>query len=264
MLPFSSVNTALNPTQVDIIPFEEYAELDLTITLPHAGEVYFHGATAHHHAYIDMEYMDGKGEDWLMHLHINEQGNIVQMVDEARHGIDNWQPPQFLISHRVPMYHPLAFSGARHHGMRELERVSDLAQPLSIGEKLAIIDWLELDVTPMQILGIASSKILAQADIDDETTWIIRRLSIAVALPDTQIAPDGLPMDYTSIPLYVIQPDEDEMTLEDILDFMSPTLFVNPMDCIRVNDTLMVLDGGLDAEQPATLFTFILPASVID
>ncbi len=68
----------------------------------------------------------------------------------------------------------LNFAGPRHRGMRAPERTLDLVRPLSIQEKMALIDRFRLDVPPPLLLGIAESYVLAE-------TPIMRQVSISSA-----------------------------------------------------------------------------------
>lgn len=181
---------------------------------------------------------------------IEPDGNLVLLPKDT-------SLPQALISPEVvPAGHPLHFSGARLRGLRETDRIQALVQPLSILEKMALISHLALSVSPMQVLGIAESRVLSQAMLTPTLAVICRRVRIAYALPSIAKDADGLPYDYDTLPLYLLHAYHPQTTevppLEDCLGEFAGVRLHRPLDCLYHAGRLVVTEGST-ADQPCRI-----------
>ncbi len=121
-------------------------------------------------------------EDWYTgetNYLLDANGHIF----ETRDGWDFSVSLQTLIDPIRPYTHPLTWGIFRTRGMREAERVAEWVHPLTIAEKLPIIQYLQLNTSPMMILGIAYSNVQTQVTIG-ATEWVTRSLGMVEALSE--------------------------------------------------------------------------------
>jgi hypothetical protein len=218
-----------------------------THLLPHDGDCGLIGVTPARHVYIEELY----GDDLLAQYHLDENGQMVASVDE---GIDaNFGPlplPDDLICPAlVKATLSLNYIGARYRGLREAERLSDLVQLLSIEEKLVLLEKLALRIPPMMLAGIAESRVLAEAPLDEPGRYLVcRRILLAVMLPEQRLDTDGQPYDYDTIRLHVAHVyDAARYPLPELhkaLDGIGGVTLTRPLDCMVERERLYIAEGG--------------------
>lgn len=192
------------------------------------------------------------GGDWLAQHHLNIEGEFKETVDENYGQCELRQlslPEDSITPQSVDHCTALDFSGPRLRGMREAEHLQELVAPLTIMEKMALIQHLGLGIPAMMLFGIAESRVLAEAALDDAGAFLVcRRLRLAVALPEIRYDNDNLPYDYETITLHlahVYHPHDDNVSLfQQTLNHMGGVRLNQPMDCIRAGDMLFIADGG--------------------
>lgn len=156
----------------------------------------------------------------------------------------------------------LTVRGARHRGLRSEDRIDDLVQPLTMAEKMMLVERLRLDVLPPQVIGLAESHVLARATTtQDDTVMVCRRLRIAYAMSQAKQDTDGQPYNYDTHSLHIahfynvqsFQPD----SLTDIWDHLPVDNLVTPVDCCRAELFLFVAEaGGVQQESRVHVFCF--------
>ncbi len=176
-------------------------------------------------------------------------GNILLTADEpadTRH----WLPLELPANSTRPHHstkHPLNYGVSRRRGLREPERLNDWVHPVSIMEKMTLIEALHLGVSPMQLGGIAESRVLAIAHLNAQVAIVCRVVRLALLLPQVAVDAAGLPYDYDTLPIYVAQvlrSDEDTPVFTPgFQDFYGVRLH-RPQDCLLFEDSLWIADGG--------------------
>jgi hypothetical protein len=223
-----------------------------TITLLHRGDCSLLGAAPDGQLYVEEVYgVDG----WMAQQHYAPDGALLNSVDEQDGANSNIAPlplPDTIIAPKTGWHTMrLNYAGARHRGMRVSERLADLAQPLSIADKVALAGRLGLQ--PMQIVGVAESYVLAETELIRPNLFLTcRRIRFAYALPEERRDADGEPYDYDTYVLYAAHlidlANEEERPISAMLDDLPGLL--RPMDCLLVGDRLYVADGGA-ADRPS-------------
>ncbi len=226
----------------------------LTIPLPHHGDCSLLGVTPEGHIYVEEIYAD---DGWLAQHCYTSDGGLLRSVDELEGQNTTVQPlelPDDLIKPKTG-WHTMAlnFTGARHRGMRVNERLSDLVQPLSIADKMALSGRLKLQ--PMQVVGVAESYVLAEIELIHPHLFLTcRRIRFAYALPAEQIDADGEPYDYDTLVIYALHlfdlTLEEERPLSTVLNDL-PGLS-RPMDCLLHDNWLYIAEGG-SAERSSSI-----------
>jgi len=194
-------------------------------------------------------YSDG---EWMAQHRLDITGSIAETRDENA-GKGDFQPftlpPGSLTPPPVQHCTALDFSGPRLRGMRETEHLQELVASLTIMEKMALIQHLGLGIPAMMLFGIAESRVLAEAALDDDGHFLVcRRLRLAIALPEVRYDNDNLPYDYETVTLHLAQ--VYDTTTDDHLPFQPPLNQIGgvrlnqPMDCLRTEDYLFIADGG--------------------
>ncbi|GEM_PF-360825 len=231
-----------------------------TISLRHDGDCSLIGATPEGTLYAEEIYGD---EGWMAQHKISANGVILSSVDEDSG--DSLQitplaiPVDIVKPARVWHTMSLNFAGARHRGLRAPERVDEMVRTLSMQEKMAVIQRLDLDVIPPMLIGMSESYVLAEAEIIHPTWFVVcRRIRFAYALPFERIdidnesepdgSPDGDPYDYDTRVIYVAHffnpVDDDDPPLISILEGLGGVTLYRPMDCLVAGDRLYIADGG--------------------
>jgi len=217
-------------------------------SLAHAGDCTLLGVTPDGVVYVEELYGDGA---WLAQHIIGADGHMTS--SDEKHGSNiPISPirlsPETLKPSRVWQTMWLNFSGARHRGLREADRVDAVVKPISIAEKVMLAQRLQLPVAAPAVLGLAESYVLAEADvIRKEWMVVCRRLRFAYALPTTAIDDEGLPYDYDTRVLHVVhavQRGEEEKAAAAWKDGLPNIEFYRPMDCEIVGDHLYIADAG--------------------
>ena len=228
----------------------------MTHSLLYEGDCRLLGITPDGTIYAEELYGE---DDWLAQHRLSQIDGILESVDEAWGNnlkMDLLKLPDNLIRpYPVNSSHPLNFTGARLRGKRVDERIDELLLPLEMDEKIELIDYMEWDISPGQLLGIAESVVLAQTPTHQPDISILcRRVRLAYALPQHKIASNN-EYDYDVLSLYLVHEynpaDHDTSPLVDCLDSIDDVLLLRPMDCLYYASRLYVADGGEDEDVSA-------------
>ncbi len=144
---------------------------------------------------------------------------------------------------------PLNYTGARHRGLRELERISEAVRPISLPSKMALVDHLRLGVPPPHVLGVAESYVLSEAVIAPSVYVVCRRIRIAYALPQTHYDDEKQPYDYDTLTLHIAHlydpiTQDDEISIEQAFSGLDGIIPHHPVDCVMQSGHLFILEGG--------------------
>lgn len=231
-----------------------------TLTLKHHGDCSLIGVTPDRTIYAEEVYGDA---GWVAQHRLAFDGSISASVDEGD-GAGDLQPlalPENIVKPRTGWQTmPLNFAGARHRGMREAERTLDMVQTLSIEEKMLLVERLKLDILPPQLLGIADSYVLAEAQVIRPALYFVcRRIRLVIALPEARLDDEGLPYDYDTCVMYVAHfyDSAEELRFRDCLADLSAVPLRRPMDCLLMDDLLFIADGG-DSDRPSAIHVWRL------
>lgn len=188
-------------------------------------------------------------EDATVHV-LDSSGHLRQSFSEADF-TDRGLRPANLTKPAAPRFSAaLNYAGPRHRGMREAERVQDIVKPLTVQTKMQVIQHLNLDITPMALLGIAESYVLAEALIEHgQPCMVCRRIRLAYALPAIQFDAENQPYDYDTIALYSAHlydytAAESELAPEQVLSGLPGVRLHYPMDCLIYNQHLFIAESG--------------------
>jgi hypothetical protein len=192
---------------------------------------------------------------------IRFSGDIIATVDEQNDdGIEPLEVPKDCAKpHSAWQTMALNFAGARHRGLREADRTTDLVKPLTLADKIALTQRIRHTIQPTQILGIAESYVLTEARLSPTSYFVCRRLRIAYALSQLAHGADGLGYDYDTFPLYLAHgvdlQAQTEPSLEMLLADLPDVALFRPMDCILCRDHLFIAEGGSakSPDQPGRL-----------
>lgn len=220
--------------------------------LRHASEVSLLGATEDS-VWVEEMY----GDLWVAQHQIAPGIGIVASVDEDEGRATDLTPldiaPEAIAPRRAWAALHLNVAGARHHGLREEDRLADVLRPLSIEDKFAVAAWL--GVPAPSLLGLAERYVLAECPLtaaDDLLLCMRLRFAIAVS---RHIGTDGLACDYETRVGYVLQrwhAGDDAPPLEPWVNGLPGVPLERPMDVQRIGERLFIVEGGL-GEHPATL-----------
>jgi len=225
--------------------------------LSHCGECSILGVDAAGRVALE-EYYD----DWLAQYVFDRNGTLLALSDEDEG--HNTEPPSLFSqinfeSPEVPA--PITRGalvnhyGGRWRGMREEERVMDMAQPLSIAEKMTLT---RLGL-PGPILGLAESYTLAEAHLTERDWVLIRRLRVAFTVPLQIDEPE--PYDYDTLEIYIAQWFDAAAAATDAATDAAPlnqgllALGNRPMDAQVRDGFLFIADAG-EAPRPGALHIF--------
>jgi len=201
-------------------------------------------------------------EDWLAQHRISIDDGILETVDEARGDnmeITLFDLPDDLIEPGLRMdCDPLEFSGARLQGIAEDERIDEVVRPLTMQDKMELVDFMEWEIAPPQIVGMAESAVLAHTRMSDDLMIVCRRVRVVYRLMNPTID-----YDYDSLNVHLLhdyKPHNNDMPeLVDCLNDIDDVVLLRPMDCLFHAGCLYVADGGEDDEVSA-IHVFKLPA----
>lgn len=219
------------------IPLKQYGDCNIVGVAPD-GEIY-----------VEEIYGD---EGWMIRHKIRPNGEIIASDDEQEASPVRLSIPSTLIKPtRLWNTMTLNLAGARHRGKRSLERVDELVHTMTIHEKMALLKYLKLDILPPQLLGLAESYVLAEAEVIHPNLFVVcRRLRAAYVLSSERIDENGDPYDYDTHPFYVVhfydRTGDEEVSLTEILGGFPNVTFCRPMDCMIAKNRLYVADGGDD------------------
>jgi hypothetical protein len=192
-------------------------------------------------------------EAWLARHALRLDGTLVATADEQSGQNPDVKPldiPADIISpHTAWHTMTLNFTGARHRGMRGPERIDEMLRPLSMPEKIALIERLNLDLLPPMLLGMAESYVLAEAVITRPNLFLLcRRIRLAYLLEEDHYDKDNQPYNYDTLVLYVAhfldREAEHETPLHELLNALPEVELERPMDCLVYGDLAFVAEGG--------------------
>lgn len=218
------------------------------ILLRHHGDCSLIGVLPNLTIYAEESYGDG----WMAQIALRLDGTMVADADECGGENADIEPlvlPTGLIRPATRQRTArLNFSGPRHRGQREAERLSDLVRPLSLQDKMALTGRYGLPLAAPMILGLAESYVLAEARLAPDLDLVCRRLRIAYALAPAVVDGEGQTYDYDTAAIYVAHVVEASDGLE--ADFpgdgnkLPGATLHRPMDCLVYQEHLFVADGG--------------------
>jgi len=221
-----------------------------SFALQHPGAPSLIGATQDGQVLVEEIYGD---EGWLAQGHYDRDGTLLRSVDEDHgrcHLIEQLPLPADLTP-PARGWHTmrLNFAGPRHRGNRELERVDSMVQPLSIAEKIAIGQYISGSLTPMKLIGLAESYVLAECQIVPPSLFVVcRRLRYAYAIDPQSVTDGEATIDYDTRIVHIMQlidlKDDAEGPISDHLGQFAGVDLKRPMDCLLVGNRLFVADGG--------------------
>lgn len=197
-------------------------------------------------------------DDWLAQHEISPIDGIITTVDEATGDNPDVQlldlPKNLIEPIRRSCCKQLVFSGARLRGIQAEERIDELVLSLSIEEKIELVEFMDWEVDPLQIIGIAESVVLSHTQVKENLLIVCRRLRIAYRLQEI-VKDSGLSYDYDSLEVYIlhefIPSDADNPNLLDCLNDIDDVVLLRPMDCLYHDGRLYVADGGEDEDVSA-------------
>ena len=192
-------------------------------------------------------------EAWLARHALRLDGTLVASADEQSGQNPDVKPleiPADLITpHTAWHTMTLNFTGARHRGLRGPERIDEMLRSLSMLEKIALMERLNLDILPPMLLGIAESYVLAEAVITRPNLFLLcRRIRLAYLLEEDHYDKDNQPYNYDTLVLYVAhfldREADRETPLNELLNALPGVQLERPMDCLVYGDLAFVADGG--------------------
>jgi hypothetical protein len=142
-----------------------------------------------------------------------------------------------------PVQHVLNHGFVVRRGLREPDRMQEWVTPLTIHEKMAIIQHLGLALPPMLLPGIAYSRVLCVAS-SPETVLLVRELGVVCLLP---LAHQPLPYDYEVVPLCLLHPADEDLLVPRPL---AGVHLVQPAEVVWAGDRWWVWDNGSTSHQP--------------
>lgn len=194
-------------------------------------------------------------DDYLAYHRIQAaDGTFLETRDEAegRQVISRPKlPPDALKTAPVQHSTLLNFTGPRYRGQRETDRIGDVVQQLTMQEKMALVERLQLGIMPPMLLGLAESVVLSEAVLSTGQFVVCRRLRFAYLLSETHYDDDGSPYDYDSKSLHTAHtytPDDDAPSITQALDGLPGATLHQPMDCLTVGNHLYIADSGSTAD----------------
>jgi hypothetical protein len=219
-----------------------------SLPLARSGDCGLLGVTSDLTIYAEEIYGD---DGWMAQHVMRLDGTTIAAVDEDSGNAKSVKPltlPDDLVKPK-PGWHTMGlnFSGARHRGIRSLEHVTDVAQPLSLEDKTVVAGRLQV-AAPM-ILGLAESYVLAEADLELPHLFLVcRRLRVVYGLEAEQTDDQNQPYDYDSRILYVAhtydRSQDVKPTLRESLKGLAGVELGRPMDCLIAYDHVFIADGG--------------------
>ncbi len=239
-----------------------------TFELDRAGDCQIIGVDDAGNIFVEEIYGD---DDLLAQYHLCKSEGRLAAVDEGDRAegdsIPLALPHNILRPSRARRFQHLDFGGARRRGLAALERVNDLTRRLTMMEKIQLVEYLELDIDPGGLIGMAESRIIAACRISNAHWIVCRRMRIAYRLPKLRSDSLGRTYDYDSIPVYLLHPLADlaqELPdLDTCLRWTQEAELYRPQDCMTWRDKLLVADGG-DDDVPSALHIFDLNLPALD
>lgn len=228
-----------------------------TIELSHAGDCALLGVDREGCVYVEELYGE---HDWLAQHKISLRQGLLASVDEQCGTVPLLAPLQlpelYCAPSRKTAFTHLNFSGARWRGLMVDERVNDMLRSISIAEKIALLDYLDWEIDPMRLLGIAESTVLACCAFSAGEFLVCRRIRVAFRLLVARRDDHGLDFDYDSIEVHLLHrlpahaPD-----LPDLSQCLTDLDLCRPLDCMTLDGKLYIADGG-DGSTKCALHVF--------
>lgn len=224
-----------------------------TIELSYAGDCALLGVDDEGCVYVEELYGE---HDWLAQHKISLSEGLLESVDEQCGTVSLHKPlplPELRGSpSKMKIFDHLNFSGARWRGLIVDERVEDLLRDLSIAEKIALVDYLDWEIDPLSLLGIAESIVLSCCPFCDGEFLVCRRIRVAFRLPLVEGDDQGLDCDYDSMEVHLLHRlPADALELPDLRECLTCFDLCRPLDCMRVDGKFYLADGGEDAIKSA-------------
>lgn len=222
-----------------------------TIQLQYRGVCGIVCITPQHHIIAEEIYDD----TWLARHTLSLDGEFLATEDEenGKNTLKAYFPPEDCATpQRSEVTSMLNYSGARLRGLREYERIDQLARPLTIETKMALTSKLNWNIMPPMILGLAESAVLSDVLIPKTVQYIVcRRIGIAYALMSGQIDDAGQPYDYDTRFIHIAHTydpsTQDALSVEEAFAPLPGVQRNQPTDCVLMDDYLFIADSGLDA-----------------
>lgn len=227
----------------------------MTFPLFYEGDCKLLGVTTDGLIFAEELYGD---EDWLAQHKISIQDGILESIDEdngANPDITPFQLPQHAtLPTSKSCCEPLIFIGARIRGLQGDEPIDEMVLHLTIDDKIELVEYMEWELSPMQLIGIAESVVLSHTQLPDGLLMVCRRVRIAYRLNEIVTYHD-VPYDYDSLAIYLLHEfdpnNDDPPELVDCLNDFEDVELLRPMDCLFHDGKLYVADGGEDDDSSA-------------
>ncbi len=224
-----------------------------TIELSHAGDCALLGVDSEGCVYVEELYGE---HDWLAQHKISLSEGLLESVDEqcGRVQVHKLLPLPELHggSVKATVFNHLDFSGARWRGRIVDERIEDLVRDLSIAEKIALLDYLDWEIDPLRLLGIAESIVLSCCPYSDGEFLVCRRIRVAFRLPAAERNDHVLDCDYDSMEVHLLHRLlADALELPDLRECLTHFDLCRPLDCMKVDGKFYLADGGEGAIKSA-------------
>lgn len=237
-------------------------KLVTTIELAHAGDCALLGVDREGYVYVEELYGE---HDWLAQHKISTSAGLLESVDERCGMAPAPAPlplPELLASpSKVQIFDHLNYTGARWRGRMVDERIVDLLRDLSIAEKIALLDYLDWEIDPLRLLGIAESIVLSCCAYCDGEFLVCRRIRVAYRVPAGERDDHSLDCDYDSIEVHLLHRlPADALELPDLRECLTDLDLCRPLDCMIVDRKVYLADGG-EGEIKSALHIFEIDTS---
>lgn len=240
-----------------------------SLPLNHNGDCALLGITPDEIIYAEEVYGD---DGWMAQHALKLDGARIATIDE-RAGENQVLSPLLLPADLIAPQPPriavkLNFTGPRWRGLRSADRIDDMVYPLDIAAKFDLVRRLTLPIPAPLLIGVAESRVLAEAQLEADCWLVCRRLRLAYALPQPHIDSDGVAYDYDTLPLYLAhlffpQSDQENLLPVTAFDGLPDIELVRPMDCLTWHNLLLVAEGGTP-ERPSAIHSWRLRAADSD
>jgi hypothetical protein len=219
-----------------------------SLSLAHNGDCRLLGVSGDLTIYAEEVYGD---DGWMAQHALRMDGTRLALIDEDDGKNTSVEPialPDDLVRPNTGWHTmDLNFMGARHRGIRREERISDVAQPLSLEDKALVAG--RLNITAPTVLGLAESYVLAEIGLVHPNLFLVcRRLRVLYALQEEHSDAQHQSYDYDSRVLYVAHLfDRSQVVSPTLRESFAPLAGVSlqrPMDCLLAFNHLFVADGG--------------------
>ena len=224
-----------------------------TIELSHAGDCALLGVDREGCIYVEELYGE---HDQLAQHKISPSDGLLESVDEEYGPVSlattRTLPALYANHSSTNNFDHLNFSGARWRGLRVEERVDNLLRALTFAEKVALVDYLDWDIDPLRLLGIAESTVLSCCPYAYDEYLVCRRIRVAFRLVLATADCFGPDRDYDSIAVHLLHRlPADALELPDLRMCLTDFDLCRPLDCMRIDRNIYLADGGEGAIKSA-------------